>query len=277
MKKLIKSLIVLALLILFAETSTSQVTVAPVLITLDDQNRFGTYMVQNRSDSPQDVTVDFVFGYPSSDSLGNTYMVYDDSVRAGRYSAAPWVRAFPRVFTVAPGQQQTVRLTSRPPSDLDDGMYWARIKTSASARPDEADTLGSTTIGARIIFRFEQITTVMFRKGTVTTGIETGTHTISEADDTHHLLLTLQQTGNAPFLGTMEVVVSDANARNVFEHSEPVAIYFDVEKKIAIPSDILEPGSYKAQVRFKTSRADIPAASIVQAPTITDTFSFTVQ
>lgn len=277
MKKLIKSLIVLALLILFAETSTSQVTVAPVLITLDDQNRFGTYMVQNRSDSPQDVTVDFVFGYPSSDSLGNTYMVYDDSVSAGRYSAAPWVRAFPRVFTVAPGQQQTVRLTSRPPSNLEDGMYWARIKTSASARPDEADTLGSTTIGARIIFRFEQITTVMFRKGTVITGIETGTHTISEADDTHHLLLTLRQTGNAPFLGTMEVVVSDANDQNVFEHNEPVAIYFDVEKKIAIPSDKLEPGSYKVQVRFKTSRADIPAASIVQAPTITDTFSFTVQ
>jgi hypothetical protein len=72
-------------------------------------------------------------------------------------------------------------------------------------------------------------------------------------------------------------VVRDDTNKPVFEFTEPVAIYFDVLKKIGIPSEKLGPGRYTADIRFKTSRADIPASSIVQAPPITDRFTFTVQ
>jgi len=279
-KTFIKSIFLLTALILWADTAISQVTVAPVIVSMDDQNRFGSYIVQNRTDTPQEVTVDFVFGYPASDSTGQGYMIYDDPETEARLSAAPWLRAFPRAFTIAPGQQQTVRLTTRPPVNLPEGMYWSRIVTTSTAREPETGNDNVITVGARIIFRFEQITTVFFRKGQVHTGIVAGSHEWfphSGLTGDHTILLSLQQTGNAPFLGTLKMNIRDHNNRIVHSTSEPVAIYFNMLKKVELPAGLLQPGTYTAEISLATTRNDVPPSRIVQGTGITDHFAFTVQ
>src|SRR3954466_747137 len=71
--------------------AAAQVVIAPPVITLVEPERFGTFTLENRSTVAQEVTVEFRFGYPASDSAGNLRMVYDDSAIAARSSVVPWV------------------------------------------------------------------------------------------------------------------------------------------------------------------------------------------
>src|SRR5919109_1983937 len=75
---------------------SAQVVISPPVITLVEPERFGSFTVENRSTVAQEVTVEFRFGYPTSDSAGDLRMIYDDSATAARSSIVPWVRAFPR-------------------------------------------------------------------------------------------------------------------------------------------------------------------------------------
>src|SRR5690349_20725577 len=97
------------LVVLFSSVSAlsraveAQVVIAPPVLTLVEPERFGTFTVENRSTVPQEVTIEFRFGYPMSDGVGNLQMVYDDSGSPGRSSMASWVRAFPRRALLRPG------------------------------------------------------------------------------------------------------------------------------------------------------------------------------
>ncbi|MGB9591584.1 MAG: hypothetical protein ACPL1K_03610, partial [Candidatus Kryptoniota bacterium] len=129
--KRVKKFVLFILMALVAD-GYAQVIVAPTILYMSDKDRFGTFIVMNRSTTPQEISIYFKFGYPSSDSLGNLFMQYGDSAAAQKYSCANWVRGFPRQFIINPGQQQIVRLTVTPPPDLPDGMYWTRLVTRSS-------------------------------------------------------------------------------------------------------------------------------------------------
>jgi hypothetical protein len=254
---------------------TAQVSIAPPVVVLGDAERVGSYMVRNNADVAQEVTVGFRFGYPASDSAGNFYMEYDDSASAARHSLVPWIRAFPGRFILPPGGEQVVRLMAQPAPDLAEGVYWTRLITASQPQSPPVDTL-SEGVTAQIVFRIEQVTSVLYRRGGASTGIEIGALALRGAGAESHLLVPLRRTGNAPFLGSVAVRVRDGGGRVVHEAELPVAVYFDVLQRIGLGAAALSAGAaYTVDVTVTSERADLPRARLLPIQPVAARLAFT--
>ena len=258
----------LALVAIPLSPVSAQVVIAPPVITLVEPERFGTFTVENRSTVAQEVTVEFRFGYPASDSAGNLRMVYDDSAAAARSSIVPWVRAFPRRVLLGAGQRQLIRLTLRPPEGLSDGVYWARLVTSSVPESAPVDT-AQRGISAQITFRLQQITTVLYRRGDARTGIEFGPVAVRSDTAAVHVLVPLRRTGAAPFIGSVKFRIEDARGALVQEGVEAASVYYSLVKTFTVPRTRVAPGTYTAQVTAIAERPDVaPDALFPMTPAI---------
>lgn len=255
----------------------AQITIAPTTIYLDDQNRFGTMLVLNGSGQPQEVTIEFDFGYLDADSAGSTQMVYDDSLSEQRNSIADRILGFPRSFTLQPNQRQVVRLTVRNTGNLADGTYWTRIRTISNPVSPSIDQQTEEGITAEINFRFEQVTTAFFKKGNVNTGLEFGESRVEVEENTGRLYLELSQTGNSPYIGQVNFQMRDAEGNVRAQDRSSVAVYFDTRRVFEFDASEMPPGSYTAELTFETSRASIENSQLVQADPITHTFDFEIR
>jgi P pilus assembly chaperone PapD len=240
---------------------SAQVVISPPVITLVEPERFGTFTLENRSVVPQEVTVEFRFGYPVSDSAGNLSMAYDDSAAAARSSIVPWVRAFPRRVLLAAGERQLVRLTVRPPEGLAAGVYWARLVITSVPESPPVDTAQSG-ITTQITFRLQQITTVLYRRGEARTALEAGDIAVRGDSAVLQLLVPLKRTGIAPFLGSVRLRVEDAHGALVHEATETASVYYSLVKRLAVPRSHLPAGTYTAEITVVAERPDIAADAL---------------
>lgn len=254
----------------------AQVIVAPTILYMSDHDPFGTFVVMNRSRDPQEISVSFKFGYPTSDSLGNIFMRYDDSLAADKYSCNEWLRGFPKQFVLNPDQQQVVRLVITPQQDLPNGVYWTRLITRSTPQVKFVDTV-KTGVTANITFVLEQVTTIVFEKGSVNTSISVsdgGTFT----DSTHlNVLANLNRGGNAPFLGTVNLKILDAAGNTVYTDKLLIAAYFDMHVKFAVPLSNLRVGDrYTAILDVSSDRPDIPPENAIKISPIEQSIPFTL-
>ncbi|MEX1137116.1 MAG: hypothetical protein WEB89_09460 [Balneolales bacterium] len=269
------SLLLLPFLLL-SGSAFAQVTISPTTLFIDDQSRFGTFLVMNSSDQAQEVSLEFNFGYPATDANGNTVMRYDDVDAASQFSIADWIRGFPRNFILEPDQRQTVRLTVRPPGDIPDGMYWTRIKTSSNPLSADVGAEAAEGITAQINFNFEQITAGFYKKGDVNTGVAFNELTVETNGDRASVLAQLNRTGNAPFLGSMLLLVRDSSGNIVVESRSSTTLYFDGTKRMDFDIYDWLSGEYEAEIRFESSRSDISRSDLVQITPVSSHVTFTL-
>ena len=257
--------------LLCARTTEAQVSIAPSTVFISDQTNIGTIYVSNRSDEPQEVSIGFEFGYPTSDEDGNLIMTYDDPEAFEKYAINDWVRAFPRSFVLGPRQQQTVRFQVRPQPQAEDGTYWTRVKVLANPQVPDIDLApdeeGVTT---RITFRFEQIIAAFYKKGNTTTGVNVTNVEVRHDENRLLLLPHLQRTGNSPFIGRMVAKMYDAGGNLVRERQTTTTAYFEEIRRIELDTEGLEPGTYRVELTFETRRGDISPTDLVQAPPVTE-------
>ncbi|MCX6143015.1 MAG: hypothetical protein NTZ35_07325 [Ignavibacteriales bacterium] len=253
----------------------AQISVAPPVVFLNSTNRFGTLTVENGTEVVQEVSVAFRFGYPTSDSLGKMSMRYDDSLEARRSSCAEWLRVFPKKFTLAPRQQQTVRIAASIPSGLSDRLFWTRCITTAAPRQQFVDTVqrGITT---NVSFVFEQVTTVAFTAGSPRPAVEIEGKGVRSDSQSVAVLWHAHLRGNAPFFGTAVTKIFDARGHQVDEISETLAIYVDMMKRSEFKRSVLGQGSYTAEVTLLSKRNDIAPENIVQLQPITTRFTILI-
>jgi len=256
----------------------AQVAIAPSALFIDDQTNIGTLYVSNRTDEPQEVSIDFRFGYPASDENGNIIMNYEDSVAFEKHAMNEWVRVFPRSFVLGARQQQTVRVQVRPQPQAEDGVYWTRVRLLAN--PQEADIDMATEeegVTTRISFRFEQIIAAFYKKGETTTGLDVKEIKVQQEENRLVLLPHLQRLGNAPFIGSMRVKLYDMQGNMVKERQTTTTAYFDEVRRIVIDTEGIDPGEYRAEITFETRRGDISPTDLVQAPPITEEINVTIE
>lgn len=265
--------------VLLFNTGKAQVTIAPTNLFIDGNSRFGTYMVINGSDTPQEVSVDFIFGYAISDSVGNRLYVYDDSVRAETYSLASSIRAFPQNFTLNPNQRQVVRLRINPAKFVNDGTYWARIRTSSNPVSPPIELANDQNVGARIGVEIDQISGVFYKKGDVTTGIDIKEiePVVDQETNSLSVLTHLSRTGNSPFLGTITTILKNANGNEVRRGVVSTSIYFDGIHRENLDINDLPSGNYSIEVSFESSRTDVSSNEIVQMETVKKTTSYVIR
>jgi len=252
----------------------AQITIAPTMVFIDQQNRFGSFLVLNNSDRPQEISVEFPFGYPTTKDNGDIQMVYDDTTTAREFGISNIVRGFPQNFVLQPGQRQVVRLTIRS-KDFTDGMYWTRIKTTSSAQQPPVGEQTDEEITAQITYKFEQVTTLFYKHGGTETGIEIQNFETEQTEDNIEFTVDASRIGNSPFLGSITLTLEDKEGNIAAEKMTSTSIYFDYRHIFKIPKTDLEDGSYEAQITFETRRPDIPQEDIVQMEPVSRSISYT--
>jgi len=267
MRKITITTIILALTCFYG-TLRAQVSIAPSFVFVDENSSVGNVYVSNNSKRPFEVTINFTFGYPSSDSIGNLIMNYKDSVAFAQYALDPIIRAFPRSFILKAGEQRTVRLQVVPKQRKIEGYYFTRMKVLAKPQSVEVADTVTQGIGTQINFNFEQITAVFYHKGKVNTGIDIKSIDVHQKDGNLEILPKLQRTGNAPFLGSMFAKLKDAQGKVIAETQSTTTVYFEEIRRLDLKIDKVAAGTYTLELSFESRRNDMQESDLIQSPRI---------
>jgi hypothetical protein len=256
----IRALIVAGLLIgALLVTEGVAIVVAPTAVYMNHRSPSASVTLFNPGTAPEEVSVEAVFGHPATDEEGNLYLYVSEDPQSDPRSAAPWIQAFPRRVVVAPGTRQIIRIVGRPPADLPDGEYWSRLVFTSRGQqipvagvPDTADI----RVGLRLEVRTVIAST--YRKGEVQTGVRIEGLDPVIRPDSLVLMPRLVQEGNAAYIGRLEVRLEDPSGATAAEWQAQVAVYRELQRRLAWDVSHLPAGSYTLRLRLSTDRDDIP-------------------
>lgn len=260
-----KKMFLLLLSLLPLSGLLAQVSLAPTAVYFD-KNGIGTLYVTNNSETAQEITINFQFGYSTNDKNGVMIMVYDDSAKAKTSGLDKMIKAFPRTFNLPPKQQQLVRMQVRAPKDLPEGTYFTRIKVGSSGQVADVGT-GSAPEGISTLVnvRFEQVIVAFYKKGNVSTGIVVDNIETKLDSNFMKLGINYRTTGNSPYLGKVKINLRGPDGTSLIDASQTVAMYFDGTRVSAFRlPEVPKPGRYVLELKYETQRTDIAPEDLIQ-------------
>ena len=247
------------------------VLIAPTTVIVDARARTASLLLLNQGEDPAEVEISAFFAYTVTDSSGRLQLHTPDSLPPGLTSAADWIRAYPRRMTIAPGAQQTVRLLVSPPPDLPDGEYWARLAVLARGGRIPLDaTADTTSVNVGLSLEIRTLLPVLYRKGTVQTGVALTDLRASRIADSVVMRGRLERQGNAAMIGTVrgELVDSAGKTRAAFE--QPVSTYLVLDPRFSVPSDSIPSGRYTLRMEVSPERQDLPPDALLPFRAVRD-------
>ncbi|MDR9417519.1 hypothetical protein [Gracilimonas sp.] len=174
-----------------------------------------------------------------------------------------------------PGKRQVVRLRVNPSQELQDGTYWARIKTTSTPESPPVEVGSDDNVTARVGINIEQVTGLFYKKGDVTTGIEVDEiqNTIIEENGQKRLVILAdyQRTGNSPFLGSITTTLQEQGGETIEERFRSTSLYFDGTQREEFDITDLESGQYTVSINFRSQRSDISSDDLIQMEPVTAT------
>ena len=259
----------------------AQVSIAPTGILLDRQGQ-GTVYIGNTGNQIQEVRIQFLFGYPAQDSLGELQMVYGDTLREKSHGLGNSIKAYPSAFTLQPQSQQMVRLILRERNFQDEGLYFSRIKISSQAAVADAGGIDTSMVGTKVAFRFEQFIPVFFQVGQPEPVLQVAPQSL-QSDYRHGALrFDYQCTNNSPYLGLLRYRLVKALApsspptvptslpvqeKNTAWKEMEIALYFKGNRRCLLEwPDTLGSGNHCLELEFHRGRRDFPALGEGKVP-----------
>jgi P pilus assembly chaperone PapD len=261
----------IALALTLAAVPAAAVTVSPTALFIDSRSPSATLTLYNGGTVAEELEVSFAFGYPVSDAQGRVTVDLVDTAAAGEPSLVPYLRAFPRRLTLAPGQRQTLRVLVQAPGTLAAGEYWGRVMVRArGGQPPIEQTQGNV----RMQLSVETVvaTAVLFRKGAVDTGVRLVSATAELARDSVRATFDVERTGSAVWLGRVSAQLVGPDGRVVGETGDAVALYRSLRLRFVLPLPAGAPRSgYTVRYVLDNERPDLPSPGHVTAPPINGT------
>ena len=242
------------------------VLVAPTVIFISEDNRTGRINLRNPTDKPQEVNIAFGFGLPVSDSLGNVYVTMQDSAVTDPRSALGWIKAFPRNVIIAPGNSQVVRLVVRPPADLPDGEYWARIiirsqnaEAPVSAGGDER------TITTHLNLITQTAIMLKYRTGELVADLELQSASAKRRNSKVEVMIDMVNRGNVSYMGILECRLLDSDQKEISHSRTNLAVDRNLKRRVdlAFVGEGHRP-PYRVDLRISSKgRTDVPPQDMI--------------
>ncbi|HKK46736.1 MAG TPA: hypothetical protein VJ964_14515 [Balneolaceae bacterium] len=254
----------LAFLFLVTARSVAQVSIAPTALFFDNQSRFSSLTVSNGGQQAQEISISMEFGYPTSKN-GNL-VITKDSTLADEKSMADWIKVFPKNFTLQPQQRQVVRFVARPPSGLKPGGYWSRVKIKSNPVSPPIESVGKNQVGAQINLVVNQVIAAQYRTKNANTGIDVSSVNFTQIDSTHtgKIAVNMKQTGNAPFVGSISLQVTDSNGNTIYQTNTTNSVYTTITRTFDVDLSDVKPGQYTISGNITSQRRDISADNLLQ-------------
>ncbi|MFK7892708.1 MAG: molecular chaperone [Granulosicoccus sp.] len=130
----------------FSTTTNAEMLISPTRVMVDEEIRSTTMTLRNTSGGPR--TYRLSWEDKRATETGSYTAVADDEDWP---SAKELIRFSPRQITVGPGENQTVRFSFRPPSDLPFGEYRSHLLLKVIPDISEpTSTLGGSGLGENV-------------------------------------------------------------------------------------------------------------------------------
>lgn len=273
-RTLFRTLLLALGLVAAGEQAAHAVSVSPTALYIDSRTRTGVLTLHNPGALAEEITIDFAFGYPQTDSAGTLSVPVTLEPAAGEPSAMAWMRAFPRRLVLQPGQRQVVRVMVNPPADLPDGEYWARLLVSSrGGQPPIEQTQGDVRLQLDVATTL--VMAANFRKGDVGTGLDVTAESARRVDDGVQVEVDLRRTGNAAFLGRLRADVINARGEVLGTAWDDLAVYREVRRRHLVPVPPGTEGPLTVRVTIDTEREDLPAGGALPVAPISRTIPVT--
>lgn len=247
------------------------VMIAPHAVFIGRGARNGAVTLLNPDTAPIEVSVEVFYGYTTTDSTGQVTLrtvAHPDSTQP---SAAAWLQAFPRRLTIAPREQQVVRLLATPPAGLPDAEYWARLAfTAKGGQLPVSGVTDTSKVKIGLTLQVRTVIGVHYRKGVVTTGLTLSGLQAARRGDSVIVHARLERTGNAAYLGTVHGTVVGPGGRSLGEFRVPVTVFFANQPRWAVAITGAPAGRCSLRVEVTTDRDDLSQEVMLPAPVVRD-------
>jgi hypothetical protein len=273
-----KALVLLLIMTLcsanFHEKAMSEVRIRPSALYLNDSVRSGMVAVTNNEDVPVDVTIKLMYGYPTSDSLGNISFTLSDSSSSDKMLNRSWIQVYPKQFVIKPHDWQAVRMTITLPPELKDGEYW--IRPVLTIRPLLQQ--GQSTSYKGISAMCQQFVLLAnFRHGSAHTGIVINqVRPVLGSDGKLGMLVDMIRVGNAAYRGIITCHLKNQNQQIVSTSKKDIAVYEQVTHKLSLGETSLPDDNYTVEVNASTNREKNDFEAIIPARSVTREIAFSI-
>jgi P pilus assembly chaperone PapD len=256
----------LGLLVAFAAPAAA-VSVSPTALYIDNRSRTAILTLYNSGALPEEITIDFAYGFPQSDSAGNVTVQTTTEPPAGEPSAMAWMRAFPRRLVLQPGQRQVVRVLVEPPANLPDGEYWARVLVSSrGGQPPIEQTQGDVRLQLNVVTTL--VMAANYRNGSLSTGVTMSGESARRVGAGVQLQADFNRTGNAAYLGRMRAELVDASGTVLSTLYDDLAVYRTMRRRLTFSVPAGATGPLAVRIHVDTEREDLPPGGALPAATI---------
>lgn len=262
-------------LVLSAHKAMGQVSISPTSLFFDSQNRFASLTVSNGGEQAQEISISTEFGYPGT--LNGNLMIIRDSTMAETKSIAPWMKIFPQSFVLQSNQRQVVRFVIQPPQNLDPGGYWSRVRITSNPVSPPVETIGENQVGAQINLEVAQIISAHFRTRNAETGIEITGVEIEDDNGTRTVSVSTRQTGNTPFLGTLQLEVSGPDGKTVYQTQTALSVYTTITRSFQMNTVNWPRGKYTVRGTISSERRDINRDDLLKIEPVNFNHTFTLE
>lgn len=252
---------------LTSQLDAQGVLIAPQAVVVNGSGD-ASIVIINPADTRVEIAVSTLFGYPVTDDSGNLRLQTFDTVADSMPSAASWISAYPRRFTLEAGQRQTVRLVVAAPTNTKTGEYWARLVISSkNALPSQSVPVADSTqpVSMRFDLEVRSILPLLYRRGDVATRVSIGEVEADQKNDSLHVRPNLRRGGNAAWVGTLRMSLRDAGNTEVRRSELPLAVYYALSPRFALPVEGLPSGTYTLEINALATRADLPRHQVLSA------------
>lgn len=267
----------LALTLLPGVAQAQGVLIAPHALFIDHRTRSGWIQLHNPGAEPAEVNLELLFGYPVTDSTGQLELRMIEEPDSTLPSAMTWIQAFPRRTVVPPQGRQTIRLMVRPPADLADGEYWARVVVAARGGTVPVEVQDSANIQIGLTLEVRTILPLLYRKGPLTTGVRLADTRATREGDSVMVRTRMTRTGTAAYLGTVRASLRNAGGTEVAQYTMPISVYYDIEPRFALAAPALPAGDYRLTLTVEAARDDLAPELVLPSPPVQDTIILRVR
>lgn len=247
-------------------------TIGPTMLYLRQGQTSETLTLVNSSTDDKEVIITTRFGCPESDTLGNVNMQYGDTLGDQSKDASGLVSFFPRRFFLKGGATQNVRFRARPGVDLKPGMYWTRVIVTSSLAQDPPER--QTGVDAQLQFECAQNIPLLLVHKSADVNLRPRTLlAVRDSTAQSHLLVETGPEGNAPFVGSLGIVIM-AKGNVIVNRTIPVSLY-SLDRIRLLPDKMQLPdGAYHVALYWTMGRDNVLPQYASQFKSITEHFRF---
>lgn len=263
------------LLIAFTSVSTSYAQLQGILFSeyrmILNNNNIASLQLNNPTDETRTYSLSFI-----NKKIGEDGKIVNipDSLKPA-YSLKSYLRVFPRVITLAPGESQEIQIQLKCPASAPDGEYRSYLHFSPL---DNTETKPTTVSGIQleIKFRIGAALPLFYRKNTVLTHVEINKVNLVKQDSTTMLNFNIDREGTRSTYGYIVVSGTSQGQSFVVTETPGNAIYTEqsslqVELPISLQKiDRTPDGKVALTITYYNSEDPLNLKTIKYATTTVD-------